>query len=265
MATLSTRNLPIPPLTITANTNLSYQGNVSPNNIFSLDSFMNDRNMNPAVKKYEIYESPTDLLALSCAWKRMRDAGTAQGRISKLLDRDLFELLTSEDYSHAERVRDYYSKKIVIWKLKGDRMTSYRNDLSTFVHSDGTKFREDMLGLAYHLPSFYDYDTQMDDVRFQVEATGIPSKPLINSPKILKPLKRIAHKSKRVNFVQYWFRDTTNNHASLIQIDAKNQLEHLWNYVFDNSDSIEIVGNFHPKQRDNFEYLSISNWNLSHS
>jgi len=114
MATLSTRNLPIPPLTINPG-NVNYGSiNLASNNVFSLDSFMNDRNMNPNVKKYEIYESPIDLLALSSAWKRLRDAGTAQGRIGKLLDKDLFESLISEDYSQAERIRDYYSKKIVM-------------------------------------------------------------------------------------------------------------------------------------------------------
>jgi hypothetical protein len=265
MATLSTRNLPIPPLTL-GNTGPSY-GSVTlgSNNVFSLDSFMSDRNMNPDVKKYEIYESPIDLLALSSAWKRLRDSGTAQGRIGKLLDKDLFDLLISEDHAHAERIRDYYSKKIIVWKLKGEKMSSYRNDLSTFVHSDGTKFREDMLGLAYYLPAFYEYDIQLDDVRLQVQPTGITKKPMINSSRIFTPIKRITQKTKRISSVQYWLKDTKSDHAAMIQIETKNQLEHLWNHIFNTSDSIEINGNFHLKQRDNFEYLSITNWNLTHS
>lgn len=262
MATLSTRNLPIPPLTINPG-NVNYGSvTLASNNVFSIDSFMNDRNMNPDVKKYEIYESPTDLLALSCAWKRMRDAGTAQGRIGKLLDKDLFDSLISEDYSYAERIRDYYSKKIIVWKLKGERMSSYRNDLSTFVHSDGMKFKEDMLGLAYYLPSFYEYDVQLDGVRLQVQPNGIAKKPIINSSRTMTPIKRITHKTKRMSVVQYWFKDTKNDHAVLIQIETKNQLEHLWNHIFNTTGSIEISGNFHLKQRDNFEYLSITNWEL---
>lgn len=262
MATLSTRNLPIPPLTINPG-NVNYGSvTLASNNVFSLDSFMNDRNMNPDVKKYEIYESPIDLLALSSAWKRMRDAGTAQGRIGKLLDRELFESLISEDYSHAERIRDYYSKKIVMWKLKGEKMSSYRNDLSTFVHSDGMKFKEEMLGLAYYLPSFYEYDVQLDEVRLQVESNGITKKPMINSSRMFTPIKRITHKTKRMSVVQYWLKDTKNDHAALIQIETKNQLEHLWNHIFSTTESIEINGNFHLKQRDNLEYLSITNWEL---
>ena len=261
MATLSTRNIntiSIPPLTIN-----STSGNVNYGNVFSLDSFMNDRNMNPDVKKYEIYESPIDLLALSSAWKRLRDAGTAQGRIGKLLDKDLFESLISEDYSRAERIRDYYSKKIVMWKLKGERMSNYRNDLCTFVHSDGTKFREEMLGLAYYLPAFYEYDNQLDEVRLQVEPTGIAKKPMINSIRTFIPIKRIIQRTKRISAIQYWLKDTKNDHAAMIQIETKNQLEHLWNHVFNTSNLIEIHGNFHLKQRDNFEYLSVTNWELT--
>jgi hypothetical protein len=262
MGTLSTRNLPIPPLTIASSGSGRVTLGSTSNNIFSLDSFMNDRNMHPDVKKYEIYESPMDLLVLSSAWKRLRDSGSAQGRISKLLATELFQEVSSLDHQHAEKIRDYYSKKIVMWKLKGDKMSSYRNDLSSLVHSDGTKFREDMLGLAYYLPAFYEYDIQLDDVRLQVESTGLAKKPMINSSKTLTPIKRIVQKTKHISAVQYWLKDTQNNHAAIIQIETKNQLEHLWNHVFATSDTIEINGNFHHKQRDNFEYLSITNWEL---
>jgi hypothetical protein len=261
MATLSTRNInTIPPLTIAG----GYSSvNLSSNNVFSLDSFMNDRNLHPAVKKYEIYESPTDLLALSSAWKRMRDNGSAQGRIAKLLDNELFQSLSRQDYEQAEKIRDYYSKKIVMWKLKGDPMSSYRNDLSSFVHSDGTKFPESMLGLAYYLPAFYEYDIQLDDVRLQVESTGITTKPMISTSRTFTPIKRIVQKTKRISSVQYWLKDVDSNHAASIHIETKNQLEHLWNHIFNTSDTIAINGNFHHKQRDNFEYLSITNWELA--
>jgi hypothetical protein len=179
------------------------------------------------------------------------------------LDKDLFDSLISEDYTHAERIRDYYSKKIVMWKLKGERMSNYRNDLSTFVHSDGMKFKEEMLGLAYYLPAFYEYDIQLDEVRLQVEPTGITKKPMINSSRIFIPIKRIAQKTKRISVVQYWLKDAKNDYAAMIQIEAKNQLEHLWNHVFNNNNLIEINGNFHLKQRDNFEYLSVTNWELT--
>jgi hypothetical protein len=86
---------------------------------------------------------------------------------------------------------------------------------------------------------------------------------MINSSRTLTPIKRITQKTKRASVVQYWLKDTRNDYAVMIQIEAKNQLEHLWNHVFNNNNLIEIKGNFHLKQRDNFEYLSVTNWELT--
>jgi len=45
--------------------------------------FSAENNLHPHVKKYEVYETPTDVLALSVAWKRLRDNG--HSGIGKLL------------------------------------------------------------------------------------------------------------------------------------------------------------------------------------
>jgi hypothetical protein len=71
----------------------------------------------PDVKKYEIYESPEDLLALSVAWKRHRDTDTSYTGYRNLLDAELFKVLTHEDQTVADSIRDYYSKKVMMWKL----------------------------------------------------------------------------------------------------------------------------------------------------
>lgn len=218
--------------------------------------------MHPAIKKYEIYETPNDILSLSVAWKRMREAGTSIGRIGSLLDITLYQELSSDDHQRASEIRDYYSKKMMMWKLKGPRLSNYREDLNSFVHSDGMKFSENMLGLAYHLPSFYEYDTQIDDVRLQVVSTKVPTKALHDS-RTLKPLKRIVFKNKRMANVQYWMQDSETDTAAMIQIEAKNPLEHLWNRVFDISDTLVVSGNFNLKVLDNFEYASINKWNLA--
>ena len=218
--------------------------------------------MHPAVKKYEIYETPSDILALSVAWKRMREVGTSTGKIGSLLDKDLHQELSNDDHQRASEIRDHYSKRVLMWKLKGDRMSAYREDLNSFVHSDGLKFRENMLGLAYHLPSFYEYDIQLDEVRLQVVSNKVPTKALRDS-RILKPLKRIVFKNKRMSNVQYWMQDTETDTAAMIQIETKNPLEHLWNRIFESSTTLGVAGNFNLKTRDNFEYASINQWKLA--
>ena len=236
------------------------------NNISNLStSFGNDlfnTKRHPAVRKYEIYETPSDILALSVAWKRMREAGTSTGRIGSLLDKELHEELSGDDHQHAAEIRDHYSKKMLMWKLMGDKLSAYREDLNSFVHSDGMKFQETMLGLAYHLPAFYEYDTQLDDVRLQVVSTKVPTRALRDG-RTLKPLKRIIFKNKRMSNVQYWLQDSETDTAAMIQIDAKNPLEHLWNHIFATSATLEVEGNFNLKKRDNFEYASINQWKLA--
>jgi hypothetical protein len=246
------------------NITLSSLNHVSLNSSYSISSFDDFPNhtMHPDVKKYEVYETTSDILALSVAWKRMREAGTSTGRIGSLLDKDLHQELSSDDHQRASEIRDHYSKKMMIWKLKGDKLSKYREDLNSFVHSDGMKFQENMLGLAYHLPSFYEYDSQLDEIRLNVVSTKVPVKALRDC-RTLKPLKRIVFKNKRTANVQYWMQDSETDTAAMIQIEAKNPLEHLWNHVFATADTLVVSGNFNLKVHDNFEYVSINKWNLA--
>jgi hypothetical protein len=115
-------------------------------------------NFNDDVKKYEVYEISQDLLSLSVCWARYRKARDIPGpqpTITKLLDSELFRLVTEEDIAHANVIRDYYSKKIMVLKLKNEGFTAFREDLNTFIHSEGKTFKESMLPLAYRLPEFF--------------------------------------------------------------------------------------------------------------
>ena len=110
----------------------SLTGLSTTNDWLSLDG----RNISPQVKKYEVFESPEDVLVLSVTWKRLRDED--RHIAGKLLDSELFAHIKQEDRDKANVIRDYYSKKVMMWKLKGDgKLTSYRNDMNNFVHSNG--------------------------------------------------------------------------------------------------------------------------------
>ena len=69
------------------------------NGTFMLSS---ENNLHPAVKKYEVYETPTDVLALSVAWKRLRDNG--HSGIGKLLQDELFNMVTGDDTEMAKQI-----------------------------------------------------------------------------------------------------------------------------------------------------------------
>jgi len=240
------------------------------NGAFTLSGETGNANLHPAVKKYEVYETPTDVLALSVAWKRLRDSG--HSGIGRLLQDELFNKVTGDDIEMAKQIRDYYSKKIMMLTLRNDnpRMSDYRKDLNTFVHGDGRMVRENMLGLAYYLPTFYEYDVNIDEVRCAVDANqNFKKLDKENKPKLLKlsvelkPLKMLVRKTKRITTNQYWLKDLKLNAGVLISIQPGNPLEHIWNDMFLNTEVLQVNGSFCRRTIDNFEYFSVDKWHLA--
>lgn len=217
------------------------------------------------VKKYEIYEFQEDVLALSVTWKRMRDSGEFVA--SKLTDDILFKKLTAEDKVNADAIRDYYSKKIMMMKLAGDsRFTSFREDLNIFVHGDKFKMTNNFFGLAYYLPTFYDYDTKLDEVKqsvtskFNWKVTG----PKLNSGSVeLTPIKKLHRKTKGTDVFQYWLK-TSDNIAALICVQPSNSLIKLWDHFYNLETPLKIRGSLTPRRIDGLEYVSITNWDIVH-
>lgn len=216
----------------------------------------------PDVKRYEVFESPEDVLALSVAWKRLRDSGTYVA--SKVLDRVLFKELSEEDKAKAIEIRDYYSKKIVMWNLKEIRMSQYRQDLNTFVHDQkGKVVRENLLPVVATLPNFYEYDCEIDTIRNQVEINQKGKELALRGLHTLSPIKCVKYKTKRQNTNQYWFKDTVTDGAFMIPVDPKNPLGHIWKHIFENTSTIKIDGTRIYKRTDDFHYFTLAeNWEL---
>ncbi|MEI6597979.1 MAG: hypothetical protein WCL22_02950, partial [bacterium] len=131
----------------TTSHNTITMGNVQPltamnlsqigSNIF-FDQFSNTQH----VKKYEVFETTEDILALSVTWHRLRplishgisNIINPSNRPTKLTDSILFKELIQEDREKADVIRDYYSKKLMMFTLKGQKFSNYRKDLNTFIH-----------------------------------------------------------------------------------------------------------------------------------
>lgn len=217
------------------------------------------------VRKYEIYESPEDVLALSVAWHRLRVHNpSVNSGISNLLDKTLFEHVDSTDKELANSIRDYYSKKIMMWKLKGNRFSNFRDDLNSFVHTDGTRVKQDILGMVYHLPNFYEHDVQLDSVRLKVNPTVPNSLRMVaHEPRKLQPISKIISKRKSGVTNHYWFVDIETGHGVQFVFEVTNPLEHIWSKFFAKKEPMEISGLFQKKSRDDFEYFSVKNWHLT--
>jgi hypothetical protein len=221
---------------------------------------LSDQKRHHEVKKYEVYESPEDVIVLAATWKRMRDEGIF-GSVSKLMDAELFKNISPADRALASEIRDYYSKKIMMWNLKGNNMTSYRRDLSKLIHSDGLILREDMMGVAYHLPTFYQYDQDFEEIRLGTHHTGL--KGAMDATIELEPIKRMFRKTRNHSVFEYWFRNKKDNTPYMMGLSVKNPLQHVWDNMFDNTEVLPIQSKFIVKKKDDFEYFLITEkWQL---
>ena len=103
----------------------------------AFDDLIDRSNYHPNVKQYEVFESPEDVLALSVAWKRLREKG--QSPTGKLLDKILFDKVTQTDRDEANVIRDYYSKKFMMKALlgNGNTLSPFRQEIARIINSDG--------------------------------------------------------------------------------------------------------------------------------
>ena len=219
------------------------------------------------IKKYEMYETPVDVLTLSCTLQRLR-ANHDYGH--KILDKKIVDSVNSDDRERTRIIRDYYSKKIMFGKLNDKlAMTQFRKDMNTFIHGDGLIFKEKDLGMICYLPTFYDYDIQLDEVKSQVtinqnfkrlDMNGSPTS--LGTTVNLTPLKRIVRKTSNMEKIQYWMVDDKLNAAVVMTLGKDNTLAHIWDHIFNNQKVLKITGQFNRTFNDDFEHFSVTKWNL---
>jgi hypothetical protein len=227
----------------------------------NFDELMNSMSR-PDIKKYEVYEISQDLLALSVCWARYRKVRNEPGlhpTITKLLDSELFRLVSEEDIAQANVIRDYYSKKIMVWKLKNISLTSFREDLNSFIHSDGKTFKETMMPLAFRLPEFYEYDVEFEKMSFEYnkEVKRHDSVHVTNR-KHLTYIKSLSVNTKRLKKIEYWFSDSHNNLVQM-NVETHNPLNSLLEKVVTNG-SIELEGRYGTRNRDGNEFLKVEKY-----
>ena len=231
-------------------------------NIHSIEDLLG----NTHFKKYEIYEFEEDILAISCAWKRQREDSPGEFRYSKLTDKKLFESVIPDDKEVARTIRDHYSKKIMMLKLKGRPLSSFRKDLNNFIHGDETRATEELFPLIYKLPEFYDYDVSVEEIKTLLEdrPSNVTLEKLHGKQSCfyLTPIKSVKKHNKRLKVIEYWFKEKSNTPV-LIQLEPKNPLLHIWDDMFDSKKVLQISGFPFVKNMDDFEYLSIKNWKLA--
>ena len=226
-------------------------------NLTTASISLNDLDWNdPHVKKYQVLEINEDLLALSCTWQRIREENKKPNAqyvsIDRLTDKSLFAKITQQDHDKAALVRDYYSKKIMMWKLTGKPLTKFREDMNTFIHTDGKIFREDMMPLTYRLPEFYDYDTEFDQLMQEFNKKVTQESRNTRETKTLTLAKTFVVGRKYSKRKEYWFSDEYNNLVRMSFVNDNPLIPLLDKY---SQSSFKIDTLCVKKYRDNNEYL----------
>jgi len=227
---------------------------------------------NKNVKKYEVFETTEDILALSVTWHRLRplishgisNIMNPSNRPTKLTDEVLFKEIIQEDRDKANVIRDYYSKKLMMFTLKGQQLTSYRKDLNTFIHGDCKVVKEEMMPLVYRLPEFYEYDVGLDEMFLELDTRFEGSQIASSTIKTLNPVKKFTVKRKSRRFVEYWLKDEENKPYK-IEIDSNNDLMHLWDYFYDRGKFHEITLDtvIRFSNRDSISHYKLIKWKLA--
>ena len=251
-------------------------GNIQPLTSITLSglkSTSNDWDIfgNKNVKKYEVFETSEDILALSVTWHRLRplishgisNIINPSNRPTKLTDEVLFKEMIQEDRDKANVIRDYYSKKLMMFTLKGQQLTTYRKDLNTFIHGDCKVVKEEMMPLVYRLPEFHEYDVGLDEMFLELDTRFEGSQISLSTIKTLTPVKKFTVKRKSRKFVEYWLKDNENKPYK-IEIDSNNELMHLWDYFYDRGKFHEITLDtvIRFSNRDSISHYKMIKWKL---
>lgn len=162
--------------------------------------------MNPYLKKYEINESIEDILVYSCTAYRLKKSGRTGLGLLSIAHHDN---ITPEDVLLANKIREFYQQKVLVWKLKDSNLTHYRKDLSDFIHSDGKKFVDRTIPLVYRLPEMYHYDSSLEMVREEFTIVDKFTMTVSQDVRTFKPVIALDRVVRGKKGIDYWMVDDT--------------------------------------------------------
>ena len=243
----------------------------SSSNIGGLGLFSADRDTHEYLKVYEVVESTEDILTLSCTWHRLRNRNCdkqsppTMTQITSVTDRVLYSLIEPEDREFASKIRDYYSKKLMVQTLREQPMSNFRKDMSELVNGNGLRFKKDMQPLAYRLPEFYFYDQQMDEMFRPLKKEIVDKNELFVSRRgteKLTPLRSssISPKNKQAQ-TEYWFKDK-NDYVYRVKVLNNNSLRPMWESIFSLGKELTISGSTRVTPRDSVQFYDIYDWKV---
>lgn len=218
-----------------------------------------------------------DIIAISCAIYRMRTTYTDTQIHSNGKNIHTFSIvtdaatiaksITQEDRLLAQSIRTYYNGKLVVARLRNERLSAFRKDLSTVLNTqidqDSGKYHypERFAGLIYKLPYFYEYDQDLVSV-FEGEYAEVTSYNNKRCTKELTFIRKLDPYRKRMHRYEYWFADNKDNRVMIV-IEQTNPLAALLDYHLEGNPVINIDGNFTVARKDTMDYYVANKWTFN--
>lgn len=219
-------------------------------------------------KKNDLFETSVDVLALSVALHRYNTINEQLShpkldQIYTLQDYRLLDIVTEFDHSHANEIRNYYGKKLILLKLKEKRISYFREDLGKFLTGSFTVVPEPMMRLAYRLPEFYQYDTEFAEFYNSFKCTDNLLTPMLNNNKInvsLSLVKKFKINRAGRKCIEYWLADP-NGILFSFMLDVQNSLYGVWDSLL-HKGPVQLQGYARLKYRDEYKFYTLDRLSL---
>ena len=206
-----------------------------------------------------------DLLAVS-AYLYRRYKNNPELRFASLQSVASQHVVEDQDRQRAEEIAEYFSKQIVLARLK-DTVSVFQEAVAKFISGNRRTINTDAVGLVYRLPEYYEYTVSMQEYYAKNFADHeYRETPFEHCVRLLMPHMNIEHNSRHLKSTQYWFKDAETGNPALITVTSKNQLQHVWDKVFNagRDSGLNISGMFETRKHyGEFSYMSCYNgWEL---
>jgi hypothetical protein len=203
------------------------------------------------LKKVRELTFQEDLLTLSVCAQRLANAGNI---FMDLTSEYVATRVTDLDRARADQIRKYYQQKLLHLTLQGSNLSKYRKDLQDFLYNTTNKYKEGLIGLAYKLPYFYDYDQELNSVFDSGYVSTKTSELSSTGIKKLKFVKSILNLQRSHKSVEYWFKDDLGDRYMISFSKDDLLLPLLDRHI--SSGCLDIRGMFYKKKKDNREFFN---------
>lgn len=194
-------------------------------------------------KQKVFFDTPIDSVVLACTIYRLAQEGWSE--YYSLDTIGLLEKVRDPDYELAEKIRKHYGEVLIIEKLKGKTLSSFRTDLAEVLSGDGSRIDDKCRGLVVMLPHFYMYDRKIQELKETI-FTHEPTANQIGVTLSLKPVTRMYRNVRNIRRKKYiyWFKVDSTGMGAKIEIEKGNVLLPLWDKFFSNDQTLAVRGDY---------------------